>query len=91
MGIVVFALLITNVDPPVEEAKQKTEVLRSYYTKAPAKYAFFRDDDRQQPLSLVEKPVMTWANDGDWSGDVFVWTWKDHPEVIGCPLTDARA
>jgi hypothetical protein len=84
---VALAPFITNADPSADEGKQKTEALRHYYAKAAAKYEFFRDADKKQRLTLVEKPVMTWTNDGDWSGDVFVWTWKDSPEVIGCPLT----
>jgi hypothetical protein len=65
--------------------------LRTYYRKASEKYVFFRDADRNQPLTLAEKPVMKWANDNDWSGDVFVWTWDDQPEVIGCILSGPQA
>ena len=73
--------------PPADDAKPKGDALRTYYAKTAAKYEFFHDEARKQPLKLVEKPVMTWTNDGDWSGDVFVWMRDDQPEVIGCPLT----
>jgi hypothetical protein len=36
---------------------------------------------------MVKKPIMRWANDDDWSGDVFVWTHGGRPEVIGCILS----
>jgi hypothetical protein len=88
--MIVFALaaqFLAVEDPPAEEGKQKSEPLRTYYGKAAAKYEFFRDAAKEQPLKLVEKPVMKWANDDDWSGDVFVWMRDEIPEVIGCVLT----
>src|SRR5262245_44251885 len=51
------------------------------------KYALFADSEHKQPLKLVEKPVMKWANDDDWSGDVFLWTRSGLPAVIGCMLS----
>ena len=30
---------------------------------------------------------MTWANDDDWVGDVFVWTADGRPQVVGCIIT----
>ena len=48
---------------------------------------FHRDAERQHELKLVEKPIMRWANDDDWSGDVFVWTHAGRPAVIGCILS----
>jgi hypothetical protein len=88
--MIVFALaaqFLAVEDPPAEEAKPKSEPLRTYYGKTAANYEFFRDNAKEQPLKLVEKPVMKWANDDDWSGDVFVWTREEVPEVIGCVLT----
>src|SRR6266478_6625459 len=87
LGIVLLAPVVIADDKPGEEGKQKSEPLRSYYAKSAAKYAFFRDAAKEQPLKLVEKPVMKWANDDDWSGDVFVWTRDEIPEVIGCVLS----
>ena len=31
--------------------------------------------------------MFSWANDDDWSGDVFVWTANGRPQVIGCILS----
>src|SRR5436190_10435103 len=73
--------------PPAGDAKQKIDPLRTYYGKASALFEFFRDADQKQPLKRIEQPVMKWANDDDWSGDVCVWTWNDLPEVIGCVLS----
>jgi hypothetical protein len=82
-----LAPVLAYDEPPAEDAKQKTDPLRTYYGKASALFEFFRDAEKKQPLKLAEKPVMKWANDDDWSGDVCVWTWNDQPEVIGCVLS----
>jgi len=87
LGIALLAPFVVAEDKPDEEGKQKSEPLRTYYGRTAAKYEFFSDAAREQPLKLVEKPVMKWANDDDWSGDVFVWTRGETPEVIGCVLT----
>ncbi len=72
---------------PSDEAKQRIEALRSYYGKTAKEYEFYRDSAKEQRLHLQEKPVMKWANDDDWSGDVFVWTRDELPAVIGCILS----
>jgi len=90
-----FALIVTSLLAPIladekpaaDEAKQKSDALRSYYARTAARYEFFHDAARKLPLALTEKPLMTWTNDGDWSGDVFAWSRNERPEVIGCLLT----
>src|SRR5262245_60075970 len=66
---------------------EKLDPIRAEYRADADKYVFHRDAERQQALALIEKPVMRWANDDDWSGDVFVWTHAGRPEVIGCILS----
>ena len=61
------------------------EHLHAEYRADAVKCSFF--GAAQQPLKLVEKPVMKWANDDDWSGDVFLWTRDSLPAVIGCMLS----
>ncbi len=63
------------------------EYLRGQYREDAEKYAFYADEERKQSLKLVEKPVMRWATDDDWSGDVFVWMHDGQPGVIGCILS----
>jgi hypothetical protein len=82
-----LAPVLASEDPSAEDAKQKADPLRTYYAAASAKFEFFRDAAKKQPLKFVEKPVLKWFNDDDWSGDVCVWTWEDLPEVIGCVLS----
>jgi hypothetical protein len=88
--LVIVGLLATAFagdEPTADQSKRKVDPLRDYYAKIAAKYEFFHDLAKQQPLKLIEKPVMTWTNDPDWSGDVFVWNRGERPEVIGCILT----
>ena len=70
------------------------DAVRAEYLDDAQKYQFHHDAERQHELKLVAKPVMRWANDDDWSGDVFVWLHAGRPEVIGCilsgPGTDGR-
>src|SRR5829696_918373 len=69
--------------PPVSAVEQ----LHAEYRADAEKYAFFADAEQRQPLKLAQKPVMKWANDDDWSGDVFLWTRDGLPSVIGCMLS----
>src|SRR4051794_40545295 len=64
-----------------------SDYLRESYHADAAKYAFRSDEASEKDLKFVEKPVMRWANDDDWSGDVYVWTHEGRPEVVGCILS----
>jgi hypothetical protein len=63
------------------------EKLREAYRADADKYVFHHDAEKKHALKLVEKPVMRWATDDDWSGDVFVWTHEGRPDIIGCILS----
>ncbi|HWB11414.1 MAG TPA: hypothetical protein VG826_19445 [Pirellulales bacterium] len=65
------------------------DYLRQAYRAEAEKCAFLRADG--QPLTLLKEPIMRWTNDGDWSGDVFAWTYRGRPEVIGCILSGPGA
>jgi hypothetical protein len=67
------------------------DAVRAEYLADAQKYQFHHDAERQRELKLVEKPVMRWSTDDDWSGDVFVWTNAGRPEVIGCILSGPGA
>ena len=69
----------------------KLDAVRAEYLVDAQKYQFHHDAERQHELKLVERPVMRWATDDDWSGDVFVWTHTGRPEVIGCILSGPGA
>ncbi|HEV3344877.1 MAG TPA: hypothetical protein VG125_31155 [Pirellulales bacterium] len=74
-------------EPP--DSPRTTDSLREAYREDAEKRAFSRADG--QPLTLLKEPIMRWTNDGDWSGDVFAWTYRGRPEVVGCILSGPGA
>lgn len=86
MPFVLFVVSLVPVPALAEEPKPDTaaDPVREAYRVDAENCEFYRDMEHQQPLKWVEKPIMRWTNDGDWSGDVFVWTYQGRPEVIGC-------
>jgi hypothetical protein len=76
-------------DAPAAKNEQAAvrEHLRGEYLADAAKYVFHHDEGRSRELKLVDKPIMRWDTDDDWSGDVFVWTHQGRPEVVGCILS----
>ncbi len=72
--------------PPPREPDEKSP-LREQYRLAAKKYEFFLDQDRKVPLEFEPKPIFYWSSDNDWSGDLFVWTARGRPHVIGCVLS----
>lgn len=80
-------LLFTMIWLAPPEASAAGDYLRESYQADAAKYVFHRSGSDEEPLKFVEKPIMRWSNDNDWSGDVFVWTKQGRPDVIGCILS----
>jgi hypothetical protein len=68
-------------DPSTERA----DYVREAYRQDAERCVFSTADGRT--LELAKEPVLRWANDDDWSGDVFVWTSDGRPELIGCILS----
>jgi hypothetical protein len=63
------------------------EFLRGQYREDAEKYVFHADAERKMEFKLIDKPIMRWATDNDWSGDIFVWTFDGRPGVVGCMLS----
>src|SRR6185437_5451547 len=94
LAICVFAAVRTaSSAEPAEGAKPRTEAdyLRDVYRAEAEKHAFFLDAEVRQPLALVDHSIMSWSNDGQWSGDVFLWTSTGRPAIIGCMLSGPGA
>jgi hypothetical protein len=81
----VACLAVRGDDPPRE--KEAPNPVREQYQLAAKKYEFFLDKDKKVPLAFEPKPIFSWAQDDDWTGDVFVWTANGRPHVIGCILS----
>jgi hypothetical protein len=80
-----LCLVARGEDPPAP--REPDSPLREQYQLAAKKYEFFLDQDRKVPLVFEPKPIFHWSSDNDWSGDVFVWTARGRPEVVGCVLS----
>jgi hypothetical protein len=67
-------------------AKASNRQLLELHTNDAASFAMFRDAKRTQKLELRREPVYRWTNPTrsmGQEGDVFVWTYRGRPEVIG--------
>jgi hypothetical protein len=73
-------------EDPVPSESASKDLQKLYQSDAEA-YEFFADAAKKQPLTFVSKPLMHWASPDDWSGDVFVWTNRGRPEIVGCMLS----
>lgn len=90
-----LVLLLCLLAPPVGEGdsesaqkpNSKLNPLRQFYRDDAVKYQFERSELDGSKLDLQPQPIMSWANDDDWSGDVFVWTHGKRPAVVGCILS----
>jgi hypothetical protein len=80
--IVVMAGLAV-ADPPAE-GKTRADEFRDYAKRVIAGYTI-RSTAREAALALLPEPILKWSNPivGEIYGNVFVWTAKGRPEVIG--------
>jgi len=66
--------------------KAKSQRLLELHTNDAASFSIFRDVGRTQKLELRREPVYRWTNPtrvGGQVGEVFVWTYRGRPEVVG--------
>jgi hypothetical protein len=80
----VLAACVAQVDEPKDEkarAALSLENGRAEVAKFKIRAAGRRDDE----FRLEPKPVLHWSNQirGSLYGDVYIWTWKGRPEVVG--------
>jgi len=73
-----------------EDKATEAKLLQAAYGHDAETYAFFADAERQAKLVREPKPVLHWASPDDWSGDIFVWTDRGRPEIVGCMLSGPR-
>src|SRR5689334_13744109 len=90
-----WVLLLCLLAPPAGEAEagaarkadDKLAPQRRMYREDALKYQFTRSELDAGKLQLSPQPIMRWATDDDWSGDVFLWTHNKRPAVVGCILS----
>jgi hypothetical protein len=89
--IVIFAVAasgqqIGGVAQKDDSANVKSQRLLELHTNDAASFAIYRDVRRTQKLDLRRAPVYRWTNPtrvGGQVGEVFVWTFRGRPEVVG--------
>ena len=69
-----------------EPTQDVLEPLHALYLADATEYAIYRDVEKRETLELQRQPIYAWTNptrDGGQTGDVFVWTYRGRPEVVG--------
>lgn len=85
-ALLVLLAVPAQTSATVDGAKAKNDTLLALHTGDAAGYTIYRDPAKTQKLTLRREPVYRWTNPtrvGGQVGDVFVWTYKGRPEVIG--------
>ena len=69
---------------PQAEGKSRADEFRDFAKQAIATYTV-RPAAGDRPLTLQPEPILRWSNPivGEIYGDVFIWTSKGRPEVVG--------
>ena len=73
--------------------KAISQQLLELNTNDAASFSFFRDVERTQKLEFKREPVYRWTNptrSGGQAGEVFVWTYRGRPEVVGSIFSHPR-
>ena len=64
--------------------------LHEVYLKDASAYTFFLDEAKTQELKLRREPIMRWSSDGDYNGEVYVWTHQGAATIVGCIFSGPR-
>jgi hypothetical protein len=76
--------------PGGQSKNKRTARLHEVYLQEASAYQFFLDDQKRQPLDLRREPVMRWTSDGDYNGEVYVWTHQGAAAIVGCIFSGPR-
>jgi hypothetical protein len=72
-------------EPPKEQSKNRTTAwLHEIYLRDASEYQFFLDAQKRQELKLRREPVMRWASEADYIGEVYIWTYQGAAAIVGC-------
>jgi len=78
-------------ETPKDQSKnERTAWLHEVYLREASAYKFFLDDQKRQKLKLRREPVMRWTSDGDYNGEVYVWTNQGAATIVGCIFSGPR-
>ena len=82
--IVLLGASLRGGPPARQEETKKSAWLHEIYVREAAEYEFYQDAAKRQKLELRREPVMRWSSDADYHGEVYVWTHRGRPGIVGC-------
>lgn len=62
----------------------KSAWLHDVFSRDVSEYEFYLDPERREKLSVRAEPVMRFSSPVDRHGEVYVWTGRGRPQVVGC-------
>jgi hypothetical protein len=80
-----------SADAPRPADAKRSAWLHEVYLRDASDYEFFLDAGHRRKLALRREPVMRWASESDYRGEVFVWTHDGRPGVVGCVFSGPQA
>jgi hypothetical protein len=85
-ALTVFCQVEARDQSSAEAKKDAASPLHALYLADAEEYRIYHDVRREELLELQRQPIYAWTNptrDGGQMGDVFVWTYRGRPEVVG--------
>jgi hypothetical protein len=70
--------------PPQRPEAKKAAWLHEVYLRDASEYEFSLEAEGRPRLELRREPVMRWTSEGDYNGEVYVWTHRGAAAVVGC-------
>jgi hypothetical protein len=74
----------TKETPARPEDAKRAALLHEVYLREATEYEFGLDTEKHEKLELKREPVMRWTSEGDYNGEVYVWTQQGMASIVGC-------
>jgi hypothetical protein len=76
-------------EPPKASAAHPSDPKRSawlheVYLREASAYEFSLDSQGHEKLQLRREPAMRWSSEGDYNGEVYIWTHNGAAAIVGC-------
>ena len=72
-------------ESPARQADPKRSAwLHEVYLREASEYEFYLDNQKREKLELRREPAMRWTSEGDYHGEVYVWTHQGVAAIVGC-------
>ena len=83
-GLLLLGAALSEDPPARQQDAKKSAWLHELYLREASAYEFYQDPAKRQKLELRREPVMRWSSDADYQGEVYVWSHRGRPGVVGC-------